>query len=59
MAAKRGGELEVIILSAHTKTATYPDAPHAPFGIKNPLWVTSRVRAVSWSLLKQVVPALQ
>lgn len=58
-AAKRGRELEVIIISAHTKTATYPDAPHTPFGIKNPSWVTDRARIVSWSVLRQVVPALQ
>lgn len=38
MAAKKGRELEVII-SVHTKTATYPDAPHTPFGIKNSPWV--------------------
>lgn len=47
MAAKRGRELEVIINKAHTKTATYPDAPHTPFGIKNPSWIKGRARIVS------------
>lgn len=59
MAVKWGRELEVTIISAHKKTATYPDTPHTPFGIKNPSEATDGARTVSRFVLKQVVPALQ